>query len=134
MTSYLVPWRSIVSKYMDLEEFCRITQDLIYNRARKLPDALVFSDPKGKRRIPAETERLYDKCLYLMGYCGYGMDGIIVRHYGWYNAYLDGEVVRFHRTAPDPMREISYGTFVEFRKGQEGEEKQEQDEKGGWES
>lgn len=116
---YLVDWREIVIKTMDYEDFLRITVELIHARAVKLPNAdhTVFFDERGKRKIPADVETQYDKCVNFMAECGYGIGEDILKHYGWMYPYLDDDnEVKFHTTAPKPRQIISWASYIDQKK------------------
>lgn len=120
---YIVDWRNIVKRVMDLDDFTAITSALIWNRRRGIPDAKTFLSGKAK-----ELEPLYDKCLSLMAYCGYEKDGdeqwFQIRRHGWFIAYFNAEgQPTFKCTIPRERRKmISYRTFMEFLNARNGRE------------
>jgi hypothetical protein len=114
---FIVDWREIVNTTMEFEDFFKISVDLTNTRRMRLPDKSVFVDPNGKRIIPREIEALFDKCLYLMSECGYGIQDDTLKHYGWLPApYLDDEELKFMTTAPTGRRVISWASYIDQKK------------------
>lgn len=110
--AYIVHWKDIATKhYGDIDEFERITKDLIFC-------ARTGKNPKEAfKGITLEKQAAYEKTRYLMRHAGYEQTGKhIITEHGWYTAYLDGEGLAFKCTIPQETRKlITLAQYIEWQ-------------------